>query len=83
MVSGVTFDRVGLYELGAIHKQWFRNGLPRGYRLWEAEVHVCRGELVNVKPDVLWPRVFNQFLIWDTPVSHAKDEYDEDANVEE
>ena len=56
---GLTFDGVGLYELRAIHKKWFGNGIPRGSRLWEAEVHVRGGKLVNMKPDVLWPRVFD------------------------
>ena len=68
---GVTFDGVGLYELRTIYKQWFWNGLPRGYRLWKTEVHVCRGKLVDVKPDVLRPCVFNQIFIWDTPVSQG------------
>jgi len=39
---------------------------------------VRRGKLVDVKPDVLWPCVFNQLFIWDATVS--QDVY---ANVEE
>ena len=29
---GVTFDRVGLDELCAVHKQYLRNSFPRGNR---------------------------------------------------
>jgi hypothetical protein len=59
----VTFDRVGLDELCTVHKQRVGNGFPRGYRLWQADVHVCGGKFINVKPNVLWPRIFNQIFI--------------------
>ena len=58
-----TFDRVGLDELCTVREQCFGDGLPRGYRLWHAEVHMCGRKFVNVKPDVLWPRIFDQVFI--------------------
>ena len=59
----LTFDRVGLDELSTVHKQSLRNSFPRGYRFGQAEIHVRGGKLVNVKPDVLWPRILDQVLI--------------------
>jgi hypothetical protein len=61
----ITFDRVGLDELCTIHEQRLGDVFPRGYRLWQAEVHMCGGKLVDVKPDVLWPRVFDQIFVWE------------------
>lgn len=73
-----TFNRVGLDELCTVHEQCLGNGLPGGYRLWQAEIHVCGGKLVNVKPDVLWPCIFNQIFVW----YHASKPEDEHANVD-
>jgi hypothetical protein len=64
-----TFDRVGLDELSTVYKQRLGDGIPRGYRLGKAEVYVCGGNFVHMKPDILWPRILDQLFIWVALVS--------------
>lgn len=59
-----TFDRVRLDELGAVGEEDVRDGVPRGDGGGEAQVDVRGGELVDVEPHVLLPRVLDQVLVW-------------------
>ena len=57
-----TFDRVRLHELRTVRQEGLRDGVP-GHGVGHAEVDMGGGELVDVEPDVLWPRVLYQVLI--------------------
>ena len=58
-----TFNRVCLDELCAIGQQSVWYALPC-HRVRHAEIDMGRGELVNVKPDVLWPSVLDELFIY-------------------
>lgn len=57
-----TLDAVRLDELGAVDERGLRDGVP-GPAGRHAEVDVRGGELVDVEPDVLRPRVLDQVLV--------------------
>jgi len=58
-----TFNAVRLNKLTAINKKGLRNGIP-SHAPGKAEVDMGGGKLVHVEPDIFFPPVFDESLVW-------------------
>jgi len=61
----VSFDTVCLCQLRAVDQQFFCHFFPvLAFR--EAHVDMSRGQIIDVKPNVLIPAVFDQLFIYES-----------------
>ena len=62
VIKILTFNAVGLGQLRAVGQQWLANLLP-ALALWQADVDMCRREVIDVKPDIFLPAMLDQFFV--------------------